>query len=504
MSLSVHSGSLPGRVLPGTAIALAALIATFGPLDTPRALATGAVAVSAGSWHTCAITTEGGVKCWGANEFGQLGDGSTNARSTPVDVSGRASDVTAISAGQWHTCAVTGGGGVKCWGSNSSGQLGNGTTDGPEQCTISAFGCSTVPIDVSGLADGIAAVSTGTDFTCALTNGGSVKCWGNNAYGQLGDGQACGDVCATPTDVPGLSDRVAAISTDSGHACALTSESGVKCWGANGAGALGDGTTTQRSTPVDVVGLASGAEAVAAGSGYTCALTAGGGAKCWGTDYVGNLGDGYSEEPGACGDDDPCLTPVDVSGIAGAAAISAGGHACVLLSAGGLMCWGMNGFAQLGGGSNELCEHAPGYYVPCSRTPVPFYGSKALASVATGWTHTCLLTLAAGIQCWGNNTSGQVGDGTTDTPMSCLLIRPVCFGVPKDVIGLSPMIGQGDVNCDGTVSPIDATLVLQFSGGLVTSLPCPGVADLNQNHSFDSVDAALILQHSAGLIDIQQ
>ena len=229
-------------------LALAGIItamAVFWPRPGP-AYASGTAAVSTGGEHTCALTSAGGVKCWGNNSVGQLGDGTTIQRLTAVDVSGLPSGVAAVSAGDDHTCALTTGGGIKCWGYNFYGQLGDGTTTQ-----------RTTPVDISSLVSGVAAVAAGGVHTCALTAAAGIKCWGYNFYGQLGDGTTTQRT--TPVDVSGLTNGVAAVAAggegEGGHTCALTTAGGLKCWGRNVFGKLGDGTTTNRTTPVDVSGL---------------------------------------------------------------------------------------------------------------------------------------------------------------------------------------------------------------------------------------------------------
>jgi uncharacterized repeat protein (TIGR01451 family) len=303
-------------------------------------LGSGVTAIAAGEYHTCALTSGGGVKCWGFNGYGELGDGTTTQRTTPVDVSGLGSGVSAISAGHGYTCALTSGGGVKCWGDNQYGQLGDGTTTQ-----------RTTPVDVSGLGSGVAAISAGAFHTCALTSGGGVKCWGDNLDGDLGDGTTTQRT--TPVDVSGLGSGVASISAGYYHTCALTSGGGVKCWGDPADGQLGDGTTTVRTTPVAVSGLGSGVAAISAGAFHTCALTTGGGVKCWGYNGNGQLGDGTSSGPQTCAGSPCSTTPVDVSGLgSGVTAIAAGGyHTCALTSGGGVKCWGANYAGQLGDGT---------------------------------------------------------------------------------------------------------------------------------------------------------
>ena len=253
-------------------------------------------AVSAGDLHTCAVTTAGGLKCWGLNVSGQLGDGTNTDRNTPVDVSGLSSGVAAVSVGTYHTCAVTTAGGLKCWGDNTYGQLGNGTTTD-----------SLTPIEVSGLATGVAAVSAGVFYTCAVTTASGLKCWGLNASGELGDGTIIDRT--TAVEVSGLTSGVAAVAAGGNHTCAVTTAGGLKCWGYNNRGQLGDATNAGRATPVDVAGLTDGVVAVSAGGSHTCAIAALDRLECWGRNFSGQLGDGTTMDRN---------TPVDVIGFLGA------------------------------------------------------------------------------------------------------------------------------------------------------------------------------------------
>ncbi len=302
------------------------------PVDV-SGLVGGVSAITASGHHTCALTSGGAVKCWGNNGAGQLGIGTTTASGVPLDVSGLASGVRAIAAGWNHTCALTSGGGVKCWGSNGSGQLGNGTTTD-----------SLVPVDVSGLGSGVRVVVAGANHTCALRSDDGVRCWGDNYYGQLGTDARPGAL--VPVDVAGLTSDVSAVVAGGGRTCALTTGGGAMCWGANGSGGLGNGDTTNSSVPVDVSGLASGVSAIAVGRDHTCALTSSGGVKCWGSNGYGRLGTGTTTDSGA---------PVDVVGLTSevTAIESDAFHTCALASQGEVKCWGYNGHGQLGNGTTN-------------------------------------------------------------------------------------------------------------------------------------------------------
>jgi len=360
----------------------------------------GIVQVTAGAYHTCALSTVGEVKCWGLNDYDQLGDGSRTNKSTPVNVVGLGGSVASLEAGYYHTCVLSTTSGVKCWGFNGNGQLGDGTIVNKN-----------TPVDVIGLGSGVTAIATGDYHTCALTTAGGVKCWGYNSFGQVGDGST--EQRNTPVGVLGLDSGVVAIAAGGYHTCALTTAGGVKCWGHNESGQLGDGNTTDKSTPVDVVGLGSGVAAIAAGGhpilgSHTCVLTTAGGVKCWGYNASGQLGDDTTANKS---------TPVDVVGLgSGVAAIAAGSqHTCVLSTVGGVQCWGHNDYGQLGDGTSG--NHRT--------TPVGVVGlGSSVATIDAGYWYTCAVSTAGGVKCWGYNNFGQLGDGTTankSTPVDVLV-----------------------------------------------------------------------------------
>jgi alpha-tubulin suppressor-like RCC1 family protein len=265
------------------------------------------------------------VSCWGDDQEGQLGEGGRTPRSNPVTPYGLSSGVAGVAAGAAHTCAVTTAGGAKCWGDNSYGQLGNGTTS-----------ASLVPSDVQGLTMGVASIAAGGRFTCALTTAGNVKCWGDGTNGQLGGPSAS----SKPVDVA-LPSPAKAIVAGGRHVCVLANDGGVFCWGADDMNQLGlPRAAGAHSVPVRVA-TAGTAVAISAGGDETCAIGPTGGVQCWGADPVGDTGAGPAG---------PAVVPSLEGGVASVGAVA--GHACAVMTGGAPKCWGTNAAGELGDGTN--------------------------------------------------------------------------------------------------------------------------------------------------------
>jgi alpha-tubulin suppressor-like RCC1 family protein len=376
---AVGGGAPTGKVTfyDGTKTLGAALLSLVGA---------GQASIAAGGLHSCALATTG-LKCWGFNGFGELGDGTTNSRSTPVQAAGLSSGVLAVAAGASHSCAISKTAGLLCWGYNNLGALGDGTTT-----------TRVLPTPVSGFGVGeVVAVSAGGLHSCAATRAGAAFCWGNNISGQIGDGTKTGRL--TRTAVAGLASGVRAVAAGGIHSCALTMAGAVKCWGSNAFYQLGDGTATERLKPVTVRGLSSGALAISTSGHATCAITGAGGLRCWGRNWYGGLGDGTAFNRNQ---------PVGVIGLSGAVVSVAVGidHTCAVTVAGAVQCWGRNNEGQLGDGSRTD-----------RWTGVQVVGlTSAAVAVAVGDYHSCALLRTGAVKCWGRNADSQIGDGTTTTP----------------------------------------------------------------------------------------
>lgn len=326
------------------------------------------VQVSVGFHHSCARTQSRRLFCWGSNEAGQLGDGSFSDSLEPVEV--EITDVVDLdSYGRFFTsfmglsCAVVGSGEVHCWGMNNARQLGDGTTDPRNR-----------PAAVAGVAT-IADVTTADEFACAARSSGTVVCWGT----WLG---AAHDV----ETLPGLSTAGGVLDAGLAHACATTDARGVVCWGSNSVGQLGDASRPDQWAAGVVPGVTDVTD-LAAGAAHACALTSAGDVHCWGA--ADALGIGASS-----GDATP---PTHVSSLADVTSISAGlTTTCAIHgSAHDVSCWAATGFEA-------------------SSTPRQVAGLSNVVSVAIGSNHACAALADGSVVCWGANTNGQLGDGTTD------------------------------------------------------------------------------------------
>lgn len=353
-------------------------------------LASGVLDVVTGGNHSCAITSTGVAYCWGRNSSGQLGDGTTNEQLVPVLVTGLPAIPVALAAGAAHSCALFAGGAVSCWGQNSQGQLGNGTNT-----------ASSTPVTVNGLAAGALEITAGFDFTCARLANGTVQCWGGNGEGQLGRGNRTNS--PFPVTVAGLDSATVALSAGFYHSCATLQDGDVFCWGDNARGQLGDGTRDDQLTAVAVQELSDDIARLAAGRYHTCALAIDGDVHCWGSSSRGQLGTGSLESS---------RTPARVTGLStDALAIAAGEeHSCAILTSGAMRCWGTNRERQLGDGTPGLYS-IPQFVIP-NRVQGATTQIKEPLQLALGRYHSCAITTARSLDCWGRNSDGQLGDGT--------------------------------------------------------------------------------------------
>jgi len=357
--------------------------------------------IAAGQYHTCAILDDGSVSCWGRNTYGQLGDGTTTDRNTPTQTSslGVGRTAVAITAGYYHTCAILDDGSVSCWGRNTYGSLGDGTNTHRN-----------TPTQTSSLGTGRTAdaISAGEHHTCAILDDGSVTCWGRANSGQLGNGTTTDRNTPTQTSSLGTGRTAVAITAGGYHTCAILDNGSVSCWGHNYYGQLGDGTNTSQNTPSQTSSLGTGRTAVAitAGEYHTCAILDNGSVSCWGGNTYGQLGDGTTQLGGGTTYDRNTPTQTSSLGVGRTAvAITVGGyHTCAILDDGSVSCWGYNSAGQLGDGTTTN-RNTP--------TQTSSLGTGRTAVAITGGVfHTCAILDNGLVSCWGDNPFGNLGIGT--------------------------------------------------------------------------------------------
>jgi alpha-tubulin suppressor-like RCC1 family protein len=359
------------------------------PLSATQSVVVTGAPLAAGLNHTCALSSVSGVLCWGNNTYGQVGNGTTaTAVTSPVPILGFfLPNFTALAAGANHTCALQTDGGVRCWGRNRQGQLGDGTQ------LDRSFSDT-----VTGL-NNVVALAAGLGHTCALQSAGTVRCWGNNQSGQLGDGSFTSN--NNSVAVADLSDAVAITAGDS-HTCALEANGKVRCWGDNQSGQLGTGNTTNSSTGVTVTGLNKAVVALTAGLMHTCVALLDGSMKCWGQNFRGQLGDGSTVNSTRPVDVFPEVDNDNIQSLA-IALVAGTQHTCSLKAGGSMRCWGNDIDKQLGY-ANPIFTYYP--------TPAPVSGLSDAVAMAAGGKHTCALQANGNMSCWGSNSNGQLGDGS--------------------------------------------------------------------------------------------
>jgi alpha-tubulin suppressor-like RCC1 family protein len=401
---------------------------------------TGATSIAANPYFlACATKSDGTAYCWGNGGYGGLGNGSAATSAYATQVSG-ITTASSIAISYLSTCALLTDGTAKCWGENGRGQLGDGTTtrslvpvtvagltnamsisatNGGALCAVlsdhsvqcwganesktangNTTSASPIAFQIPGLT-GVTQVASGDETSCALISDGTVKCWGGWASnGQAGSGFASNVNVTTPTALPDISGASQVAATTQSHCALIGSPGSVKCWGYGGDGRNGDGTTNTDNVAVDVSGISTATQ-IAGGGAFVCALLADTTVECWGVNAHGQLGDGTTTQRN---------TPVVVAGLTGVTAIYAGGkntystegHACAILGDATVKCWGSNSKGQLGDGTTTD-----------SSSPVTVAGLSNVTSLALGDSHTCATLSDGTARCWGNNSNGQLGDGTT-------------------------------------------------------------------------------------------
>lgn len=359
-------------------ITMGCALASQAPAQTSPTTSIYATALSVGGTHACALLNNGTVACWGSNSSGELGDGTYTKHLTATIVPGL-NNILSISAGGEHTCALTNTNKIKCWGSNSFGQLGDGTKKNRN-----------TPVDTVALSDEVIKIDASIEHTCAILKSGKVICWGMGLYGRLGNEDA-ERTNPLPLIVSNLDESISNISSKHEHTCALTTSGKVMCWGKNSNGEIGDGTGVGiRKTPVNVSGLGDRNIQIVTGFTSSCVLTNSGEVKCWG--WVGLQGFV----------DSPVVLDTFASQNIG---IAIGAfHICVINQRGEIMCLGDNDEGQLGDGTTKT-----NYGVVMVRGL-----SDRVSFIDSFFNTTCALTTNGEIWCWGNNNIGQLGNDTTE------------------------------------------------------------------------------------------
>lgn len=473
------------------------------------------ISIVSGDYHKCALTKSGAVKCWGKNDDGQLGDDSNNTRFHPVEVTGLSSGVLAIYAGGDHTCAMLKSGLIKCWGSNNFGELGNGNKQSSNipvnfnlfptniikyfmaginnSCAILNSGIikcwgrnlgecsgegieSIKPLSVFGTEKinnnwKAIEISTGDEHSCAITDIGEIKCWGKNSRGKFI--QSDNDNYYCPVSISNSKFMPKSISVGGESSCILTQNNGVKCWG-NGYETIRNGTLKISFTPIDVAGLSNGVKSVAVGYGHACAILVDGKVKCWGNNSYGQLGNGSEKDSSV---------PVNVNNISnGVKQIAVGdSYTCALFESGNVKCWGegrclgfktqeniINNPVDIPGLENGVVSIKSSFIgktcallntgnVKCwgnslAVTEEANFESSKVIDIATERFSSCALLESGKVKCWGSNSDGQLGDGTnsdSETPVDLKYLNEPIKNISCGSKYCCALSNKGSIQCWG-------------------------------------------------------
>ena len=371
--------------------------------------------VAVGMSHACALTDTGEVYCWGDNTFGQLGNSDATVASSSVPLKVANLQALYITSGRDHVCAQLVDNSLKCWGSNSNGQLGTGDT---------SYSSSASPRQVTGITSASSVVA-GAMHTCAIADGGSVKCWGTGAKFRLGIASSYGQAdVSTPTAVAGLvGASVKQISAGTSQTCALLTTGGVNCWGDNATGQLGTGATssaTPSPKPVSGIdGVVASAVQISMGSQHACAVLSDGTAKCWGAGASGRLGNATTTNAST-----PAFVKASGATLTGIRTVAAGFESsCAIVNSGSVYCWGNNASGQLGTGNLTSQSQATANSITNAVSLAADLGSNS-----TGTGHNCAVLSDASVKCWGSGTNYVLGNGSTtssSTPVAATVGGPI-------------------------------------------------------------------------------
>ena len=352
-------------------VALVASLAAFGSMAQAPAVSS----ANGLNLHVCAVLDSAKVSCWGDDENG-----------LPHETPGISTAVQATGSFFGASCAVLTSGKVNCWGGNAWGELGDGTKSGKNR-----------PVETSGISNALQ-VSAGYQHVCAALASGKVNCWGSNTTGQLGNGSTSQSL--VPVEVSVIS-SARQVSAGEAHSCAVLISGKVNCWGYNNKGQLGNGSYTDSTVPVEVSGITTATQ-VSAGGLFSCALLASGKVKCWGSNSKYQLGTTYFPPAG-----DPIFwtnVPREIPGLSDVKQVSAGWqHACALLVAGKVSCWGEGEGGGLGSGSEDQ-----------TAVPAEVSGISTAKGIVTGQRSGCAVLVSGKVKCWGINENGQLGNGESD------------------------------------------------------------------------------------------